>query len=202
MDVAAAIIAGGRARRLGGVAKPFLTVGSRTVADRQLAILRPVFGRVLAVVAEAADAAAWNMLGVEAVVDGVSGAGPLAGVAAALGAVGPGAVVCVAGDMPFLSAALLQALRDGAPAADALVPRRRGRAEPLCARYSARLFQEVEARLAARRLALHALLEESPGTVWLDDGPLAELGAGDQAFFNLNDPEDLVRAEALARSGA
>jgi molybdopterin-guanine dinucleotide biosynthesis protein A len=199
MDVAAAIIAGGRARRLGGLAKPFVMVAGRTVADRQLAALRPVFGRVLAVVAEAADAAAWEMLGVEAVVDRVSGAGPLAGVASALAAVGTGSVACVAGDMPFLSPALLLALRDEAPGADALVPRRKGRAEPLCARYSMRLLQDAEARLVTGRLALHALLEESPGTVWLDDGPLAQLGVTDEALFNLNAPDDIARAEALAR---
>jgi molybdopterin-guanine dinucleotide biosynthesis protein A len=200
MDVAAAIIAGGRARRLGGVAKPFVMVGSRTVADRQLAILRPVFGRVLAVVAQAADVAAWDMLGVEALVDRVSGAGPLAGVATALAAVGTGSVVCVAGDMPFLSPALLGALLQESPGADALAPRRNGRPEPLCARYSTRLLQDVEARLATGRLALHALLEESPGTVWLDEGRLAELGVTDEALLNLNAREDIARAEALARS--
>jgi molybdopterin-guanine dinucleotide biosynthesis protein A len=200
MQVAAAIIAGGRARRLGGIAKPFLIVGSQTVADRQLAVLRPIFTRVLVVVAEAADAAAWGMLGVEAVTDRVQGAGPLAGVAAALAAAGGDAVVCVAGDMPFLSPELLRALRERAPEAGTLAPRRHGRAEPLCARYATRLLPEVEARLAGGRLALHAALEESPGTVWVDDGELAELGVGDEAFFNLNGPDDLARAEALARS--
>lgn len=199
MDVAAAIIAGGRARRLGGVAKPFLMVGGRTVADRQLAVLRPIFARVMAVVADPADAAAWGMLGVQAVADRVQDGGPLAGVAAALGAAGGDAVVCVAGDMPFLSPALLRALRERAPDADALAPRRNGRAEPLCARYATRLLVQAEARLADGRRALHAMLEESPGTVWLDDRPLAELGASAEAFFNLNGPEDLSRAQELAR---
>ena len=46
------------------------------------------------------------------------------------------AVVCVAGDMPFLAPALLEHLRDAAPAAPALVPRIAGRAEPLLARYA------------------------------------------------------------------
>jgi len=199
MDVAAAIIAGGPARRLGGVAKPFLMLGTRTVADRQLAVLRPIFARVLAIVAEPADAAAWGTLGVQAIADRVQGAGPLAGLAAALAAAGGQAVVCVAGDMPFLSASLLLALRDQAPGAEALAPRRSGRAEPLCARYARRLLPEVEARLAAGRLALHALLEESSGARWLDDGRLTELGVGDEAFFNLNGPDDLARAEVLAR---
>jgi len=82
------------------------------------------------------------------------------------------------------------------------VPRWNGRAEPLCARYSTRLLPEVEARLATGRLALHALLEASPGTAWLEGDRLAELGVGAEALLNLNAPEDLARAEALARSRA
>ncbi|HXU64771.1 MAG TPA: molybdenum cofactor guanylyltransferase [Polyangia bacterium] len=201
MQVAAAIIAGGRARRLGGVAKPFLRVGGRTIAERQLAVLRPLFTRVLAVVAEPADAAPWAELGIAAVVDGVSGAGPLAGMAAALGAVpADGAVVCVAGDLPFLSPAILAALRDADPDALAAMPRVGERAEPLCARYAARLLPEVQARLSSGRLALHQLAEEMGATAWIEGAALAQLDAGGRAFLNVNTPEDLARAEVLVRS--
>src|SRR5947209_7925890 len=66
MKVAGAIIAGGPARRLGGVAKPFLTVGGRTIAERQVAMLREIFARVLVV---ANDPAPWAPLAVEVVPD-------------------------------------------------------------------------------------------------------------------------------------
>lgn len=195
--VAAAIIAGGPARRLGGAAKPFLEVGGRAVADRQLEVLRPLFGRILAV---AADPAPWHARGLEVVADRVAGAGPLAGLSAALTAVAAeaDAVVCVAGDLPFLSAALLAAVRDEAPAADAVAPRPGGRAEPLCARYATRLRAAVDARLAEGKLALHELLAAS-ATVWLDEPALARLDPGGNSFFNLNTPDDLRRAEEIAR---
>ena len=109
-SVAAAIIAGGPARRLGGAIKPLLELGGQAVADRQLAVLRPLFPRLLVV---ANDPAPWRGRGVEIVADRVAGAGPLAGLSAALAAAGDAeAVVCVAGDLPFLSPALLAALRD------------------------------------------------------------------------------------------
>jgi molybdopterin-guanine dinucleotide biosynthesis protein A len=194
--VAAAIIAGGPARRLGGVTKPLLEIAGQTVADRQLAVLRPLFPRVLAV---ANDPAPWHARGVEVVPDRVAGAGPLAGLAAALEAAGEAeAVVCLAGDLPFLSPALLTALRDRAPEADALAPRPAGRAEPLCARYSVRARSVVEGRLAGGQLALHELLAEL-ATVWLDDQALATLDPGGLSFVNLNTPDDLRRAEELAR---
>ncbi|HVY36430.1 MAG TPA: NTP transferase domain-containing protein [Polyangia bacterium] len=200
--VAAAIIAGGRARRLGGAAKPFLEVDGVAIADRQLAVLRPLFGRIIAVVADAADAAVWRERGVETVTDAVAGAGPLAGVAAALAAAAPGAVVCVAGDLPFLSPALLAALRDRDPEAGAIAAKTAGgQVEPLCARYGPRCLAELQTRLAAGRLALHALLAETEGTVWLRGEELAALDPGGRSFLNVNTPEDLARADRLARGG-
>ena len=107
-------------------------------------------------------------------------------------------MVCLAGDLPFLSPALLTALRERAPEADALAPRPAGRAEPLCARYAVRLRAVVEARLDAGRLALHALLAEA-ATVWLDDGELGRSIPDGMSFINLNSPDDLRRAEEIAR---
>ena len=195
-SVAAAIIAGGPARRLGGATKPLLEIDGRAVADRQLAVLRPIFSRLLVV---ANDPVPWRARGVEVVADRVAGAGPLAGISAALEAAGDAeAVVCLAGDLPFLSPPLLTALRDRAPEADALAPRLAGRAEPLCARYAVRVRDVVDARLAAGQLALHQLLT-ALATVWLDDVALAALDPDGLSFFNLNTPDDLRRAEELAR---
>jgi molybdenum cofactor guanylyltransferase len=194
--VAAAIIAGGPARRLGGATKPLLEIGGQAVADRQLAVLRPLFPRLLVVANEPAP---WRARGVEVVADRVAGAGPLAGLSAALAAAGDAeAVVCLAGDLPFLSPALLTALRDQVSEADALAPRPGGRAEPLCARYAVRARAVIDARLADGRLALHDLLTEL-ATVWMDDAALAVLDPGGLSFVNLNTPDDLRRAEEIAR---
>ncbi len=201
MTVAAAIIAGGRARRLGGVVKPLIQVGGAAIADRQLAVLRPLFGRVIAVVADAADAAPWQARGIETFADAVPDAGPMAGVVAALGAAAPGGVVCVAGDLPFLSSPLLAVLRDRAPDADAVAPRMNGHVEPLCARYGARCLAELQARLDGGQLALHAVLEELARTVWLEGDALAALDPGGRSFLNVNTPEDLSRADLMARDG-
>lgn len=194
--VAAAIIAGGAASRVGGLAKPFLEVGGRTIAQRQLAVLRPLFPRTV-VVANEPDR--WRELGVDQIVpDRVRGAGPLAAIEVALACASGGDVVCVAGDLPFLSPALLLALRDRPSDAPALVPRPSGRAEPLCARYGASMMPLVSARLAERRLALHAVLKEVD-VAWLDDSELAGLDPDGATFFNVNTLEDLARAEVMAR---
>jgi molybdenum cofactor guanylyltransferase len=199
MSVAGAIIAGGPAKRLGGVAKPFLTVGGRTIAERQLALLGPAFRRVVVV---ANDPAPWAALGVEVVPDRVAGAGPMGGIQAALTAADDcDAVVCVGGDLPFVEPALLAALRDRAPEAGAVAPRTAVGVEPLCARYGRGLLPAIEARLLAGQLALHAMLEEA-GAAWIQGAELAALDPDGRCFFNINTPDDLRRAEALAvRSG-
>jgi molybdopterin-guanine dinucleotide biosynthesis protein A len=191
-QVAAAIVAGGRARRFGGVVKPLLVVEGRRIIDRQLDVLLALFERVVIV---ANDATPFAGLGLPVIPDRAGpGRGPLAGIDAALAWLPPEAdsVVCVAGDMPFLVPAILRALRDAPPAA-AVVPRPAGKVEPLCARYHRALAPVIAAALSAGELAVHALLAR-PGVAFLDDGALRPLDPTLRSFANVNSPADLVDA--------
>src|SRR5688500_19857642 len=107
---------------MGGVHKGLLVVQGRRIIDRQLALLRPLFHRVFIV---ANDPDAYAGLGVDVMPDRVTqGLGPIAGLEAALAALTADetAVVCVAADMPFLTAQLLIDLRDHGPVGPRLVP--------------------------------------------------------------------------------
>jgi molybdopterin-guanine dinucleotide biosynthesis protein A len=187
---AAAVIAGGAAKRLGGQPKPSLVVEGRSIAERLLEALRATFSRVLVV---ANDPAPWAGLGVEVTTDVYRGAGPLAGIHAALVATaGHDGVVCVAGDMPFVAPALLELLRDHAPEAGAVVPRLAGRPEPLLARWSPACLPVVDAQLAAGERAVHAIFE-LVATTWLDEPALRAVDPALRSFTNVNTPEDLRR---------
>jgi len=193
--VAAAILAGGRASRLGGAVKPLLVVEGRRIIERQLDVLRPLFEQIVIV---ANDATPFAGLGLPVIPDRAGpGRGPLAGIDAALGWLPPEAdsVVCVAGDMPFLAPAILRALRD-APPAPAVVPRPAGKIEPLCARYDRALTLAIAAALAAGELAVHALLAR-PGVAFLEDGALRPLDPTLRSFANVNSPADLGDATRL-----
>jgi len=196
MKVAGAIIAGGPAKRLGGVAKPFLKVGGRTIAERQLELLRRA--ALVRVFVVANDPAPWAALGVDVVPDLVGGAGPLGGIHAALTAAdGCDAVVCLAGDLPFVRVDLLATLRDRAPWADAVAPRSARGIEPLCARYARALQPAVDAAVRAGQLAVHEMLEQR-AVDWIAEGELAALDPDGRSFFNVNTPDDLARADAMA----
>ncbi|MBU7597904.1 molybdenum cofactor guanylyltransferase [Streptomyces sp. P38-E01] len=156
MTYDALVIAGGRARRLGGADKPALTVGGRTLLDRTLAAC--------------ADAARTVVVGprrptrrpVEWTRERRPGAGPLAALDAGLRASTAPTLLVLSADLPFLRpvtvAALLHGLcTDGAEAALAHDPAD-GRDQPLLAAYHREPLERELALLAAE----HGRLDHLP----------------------------------------
>ena len=206
MSVAAAILAGGGGSRMGqggaGAVKGLLSIGGERIIDRQLAALRPLFADVLIA---ANDPEPWAGLGLRIVPDRprARALGPIAGLGAILAALPPtvDAVVCVAGDMPFLAPALLEHLRDAAPAARALVPRIAGRAEPLLARYARAAASVVADQIAGGHYALIDLLARlGADVVWIDEPELRALDPDLRSIVNVNTPADLAAHEPTKRS--
>lgn len=190
-DVACAIIAGGSARRLGGAVKALLTIDGTPIIERQLAVLR---GRVSAIGIAANDPEPYRATGLPVFPDRIVGAGPLAGLEAALGFFRRPYVLALACDMPHFDERLLTLLlsRRG-PEVDAVVPMVGGRPEPLCALYARRLLPIVRRRLETGRRAARGLFDEPDVRVaWLSE---AELRAQDptlRALANVNTPEQLA----------
>jgi molybdopterin-guanine dinucleotide biosynthesis protein A len=103
---AAVVLAGGRAARLGGQRKPQLQVGGRTMLETVLAAVADAAPRVVVGPPQPVPA------GVTLVRESPPGGGPVPALRAGLAAV-PGDVVAVlAGDLPFLTAELVTALRE------------------------------------------------------------------------------------------
>ncbi len=182
--VSGAILAGGRARRLGGVCKPLLEVGGRRIVDRVREALAPLCHQVVVV----GDPALLGDVGLRVVPDRRPGLGPLAGLEAALEETDGDVLLLLGGDMPLLDGALLERLLDAEAAAVAVCFAGDEGPEPLCARYARSLLPAVRARLDAGDLALHRLLDEV-GALRL---PLSS-PADRLALSNVNTPEELDR---------
>lgn len=184
----AAILAGGRATRLGGACKPLLRIGGRAILDRQLDVLRPLAGEILLV---ANDPAPFTNYALRIIPDLRKEQGPLAGLEAALAVAAHDQVLLLAGDLPFLDARALALVASADPAADAAVPFTARGPEPLHARYARRIRPRVAAALDAGRLALHALVDEL--TVARIEEPALRAIDPTLAFLtNVNTPEDLI----------
>jgi len=199
--VRGAILAGGGATRYGGRPKGLLDVGGRRILDRVVDAVTAAVGAPPLLVANAPDAAAWRS-DLATVPDAEPGLGSVGGIYTAVAA-GDDPVLCVAWDMPFLTADLLRTLVDGAAAYDVFLPEsdsRRG-LEPLCAVYGPACGPAIERQVAAGDLkAIGFHPQVRAGRLGLER--VREFGDPADLFFNVNTPDDLERAEAEWRRRA
>ncbi|KQY97089.1 hypothetical protein ASD19_09190 [Microbacterium sp. Root53] len=180
------VLAGGRSSRLGGRHKPAIEVGGEPIVARVVRALRAIDAEPV-VVGDPAGVPA----GVAVVREEPPFAGPLAAIAAGLGALPPadGVVLVLGGDMPFVTPDALRRLASAAPGAVALAVDPSGRDQPLCAAWDERVLR---ARAAAvgdpRDRPLRALLETVGDAIRIPL-PAAELA-------DVDTPEDLRRLGA------
>jgi molybdopterin-guanine dinucleotide biosynthesis protein A len=189
--LAAAILAGGQARRLGGVNKGTLAVGDSQIVDRQLDVLRKVASTVFVV---GRDSPAWSARGLTVVADAVPGAGALGGIYTAIVRSPCARTLVVACDLPFLSAGFLRRL-DAETGADLVIPKSRRGYEPLCAIYSRACAGDIHARITRGALQASVLPK---GVHVVEIGPeiLAAYDPEGLLFVNVNTPHDYERAKS------
>ena len=187
MDVAVCILAGGRATRLPG--KLLLDVSGVPMVVRVYENVAA--GREAALAVADASAAPLAGIGARVVVDAWPDAGPLGGLLSACAVLRAPWVFAVAGDAPFVTSAILDALSAARCAGDeAVVPvHGSGRLEPLAALYErARVLVAGRELLESGGRAMHALLDRlHVRTVPFDDG---------EAFANVNTPAEYERVRA------
>jgi molybdopterin-guanine dinucleotide biosynthesis protein A len=188
--LAALVLAGGQARRMGGGDKPLLELGGQSLLARILDRLAEETGCIA--ISANGDPARFAAFARPVLADGAFlGQGPLAGVLAGLDwAAGQGAeaLLTVPGDTPFLPAGLAGAL---APAPSCAASA--GRTHPLVALWPVAAgpsLRELLSRPGARSVKGFAA---SVG-MRVVDFPLR----GWDPFINLNDAADLTAARELA----
>jgi molybdopterin-guanine dinucleotide biosynthesis protein A len=192
------VLAGGTARRYGGLPKGLEAVGGRRMLDRVVDAVAAATGQPPLLVANDSGAARWRP-DLRVTADVHPGCGSLGGIYTAVVS-GPGPVLCVAWDMPFVTPQLLSALVAGAAGFDAFLPESGGPrgVEPLCGVYSPACAAAIALRLARGELAATAFHPDvAVGILPLER--VRAMGSSQWLFYNVNRPADLARAEALWR---
>ncbi len=179
-----ALLAGGRARRLGGAPKGLFEVDGEAIAARLVRLLRAVCDEVFVV---GDPAGPYAQLGVPVLADRIPGKGAPGGVHAALSAAAPGWVCVLACDLPRFDRVTLDALRARADAQDAVLARVEGRLQPTAGLWHTRAAPVIG-----------ALLPQNPGFGRIVDALRVEVveGLPADAFFNLNTPADQAKMGA------
>jgi molybdopterin-guanine dinucleotide biosynthesis protein A len=185
VTVGGLLLTGGASRRYGSP-KAEVTVDGERLADRGARLLLDTCDVVVEV------GPGYSSL--DAVREEPPGSGPLAALAAggeAL-AVRDAATrfLVLAVDLPFVDGAILEHVRDHA-VAGVVVPRVAGRAQPLCARYTAAALATARTLLADGARSMKALLDAVPVT-WLDDEELRRVASPD-ALADVDTPDDAER---------
>jgi molybdopterin-guanine dinucleotide biosynthesis protein A len=196
-----AILAGGASRRFGSP-KALAMVGGRAIVERVGDAMVAAVGRAVLITNEPELFAG---LGTVCRPDAHPGAGPVAGIEAALHWAEdegrPGALVAAC-DMPFLDPRALRLILDLAgdayPSPDAVAVRTDDGKSPLCAHFSMRCLPVVKRVLAGDDRSVRALLS-SVATAWVPMEEVARFRDPTTMFFNVNTPDDLRRAEQIAR---
>ena len=194
LNVSAAILAGGRARRLDGTYKPSLIVGEDSILTRLLAAFRDAGVEDIVIVGNRAP----SCEGARHAPDVIDG-GPLGGLYSALLMATRPVVVVMAGDMPFVTGTLVRSLARMADHEEAVVPRTNGRWHPLCAAYRRSIALRVKQRLDREAFRVTSLLDELCVRE-LSPDVLAHSEAMDMLLMNVNTPDDYREAERLARA--
>jgi molybdopterin-guanine dinucleotide biosynthesis protein A len=189
--VAAAILAGGQARRFGGRDKSRLVIEGRTIILRQLDVLARVADDVFVV---ASDAGRFADLGLAVHADRIPNLGAIGGLYTALDASPAERVIVVACDLPFLDAALLTRLVELAAGRDGAWVRSTRGIEPLVSCYTRDAARPIRTAIDAGRLTLADLA----GVLDMAEitGPaLAAFGPPDRLLANVNTPDEYARVQ-------
>ncbi|WP_328725766.1 NTP transferase domain-containing protein [Streptomyces sp. NBC_00259] len=188
----AIVLAGGAAKRLGGVDKPGVSVGGRALLDRVLTASR---GADRTIVVGGRRATARQVLWAR---ESPPGGGPLAALDAGLRMAEAGTVLVLSADLPFLDAATVRRLLDTLRAGGregALLIDADGRDQPLVASYRAEPLRRELALIAAE----HGSLTGLPLRLLTGELDLDRVSADPFTAYDCDTWEDIATARARIR---
>ena len=193
MKVTGVVQAGGKSTRMGGRPKALIQLGGRSIVERVVAALTPVVDDVL-VVTNTPELYAF--LGLPMVADVYPDHGSLGGIYSGLSAAGEIAFT-VACDMPFLHPEVVRLVVARAGEGDVVIPRVGEQYETLHAAYGKACLPHIEERLRTGRLKIVGFFDRVR-VVEIGEAEIARFRDPAVAFMNVNTPDELERARALA----
>jgi molybdenum cofactor guanylyltransferase len=190
--IAGLILAGGAGRRMGGTDKAMLLVGGRRLVELCRERLAPQV-HALAVSGNG-NPDRFRPFGLQVLPDDAGDQGPLAGIVAGLGwaeRIGATALATVAVDTPFFPADMVQRLVDAGGLIGVAMAESDGRLHPTCALWHRPAWPQVLAAYSGGTRGLQRVA----GLVGLRRAEFADAA---DAFFNINSPTDLAKAQIRA----
>lgn len=179
------VLSGGKCLRMGSD-KAFCQFEERDMIRFGIGLLEGFCDEIII----SANAKGYEDLGYKVVADTYRGAGPMAGLHAAITAASHEQVLVLSCDMPLAHPDILSALLQHTGRADAVVPTHEGWIEPLSALYHKNILPSVETALKSGHFKLMDLLA-GVNTLYLAVDDIIS-GLPRDPFANINTPADLA----------
>jgi molybdopterin-guanine dinucleotide biosynthesis protein A len=178
-----------------GQDKRFLSIGTETLYERSLAVLRSVFQRVLVVIAQDSSPIESDA---PVLRDLIAGSGSLGGLYTGLKQAETEWVFAVACDMPFLNPGTIRHFVDVKDGVDVVMAKLQNGMQPMHALYHRNCLPVMERLIAARDLKIHRLADHPALRVRLVvPEELSLVDPEGRSFYNINTPADLEAARSL-----
>jgi molybdopterin-guanine dinucleotide biosynthesis protein A len=195
-EVTSIILAGGKNLRLGRN-KALEVIRGKTIIERVFERLEPISSQIVVVTSWAQFDINLH-LNADVVADIYPDMGPLGGIYTGLTSSISDVNIIAACDMPFLNTELMQYMADISADYDAVVPRLANKMiEPLHAVYAKNCISRIDERLAAKKLSIHAFLDEV-NVRYLEEEESRKIDPELISFFNINYQTDLDKAVKMA----
>ncbi len=188
------ILAGGKARRLGGNDKGLVTLAGKPMIEYVIDAVLPQVGEI--VINANRSIEIYNGYGLRVIQDTLDYAGPLAGMAAGIEAATTELVLTVPCDGPWLPEDLVSRLKQKLEESSALVcvAHDGERMQPVFALFRREILPELYSYLNAGDRKLQLWLSQQ-------DVAIADFSDTPEAFININTPEERSRVEKQLKEG-
>ena len=197
-NISGVILAGGANTRFKGEIKSKLVIGGIPVIERIINTINNIFDEIIIVTntpEEFSEYGSYKIAG-----DHFLKTGPLGGIHTALKTSGKEAVFVFAGDMPLLDKILIEKQIEiyNSGSYKILVPRINGNIEPLHSIYNNSLRKTLEEYLES---TMDFAVRDFFRQVSINYMDLEESQETEKAFFNINQPSDVLRVNQILKSG-
>ncbi|MBN2384472.1 molybdenum cofactor guanylyltransferase [bacterium] len=187
-DFGISILAGGQGSRLGYVNKATLKLGSITMLERMLEVVRPITDNITLMTKQRHD---YSRYGIQVCQDALEQQSPLVGLYSALLHSTAKYELILAVDLPYLTTALLTSLLERRHQTEIVIPYWGDHWEPLCAVYSTDLRDRMHDLIQQQKLCPLDLLEQANYLI-VQENDLASFGDPVHLFTNINTLADLA----------
>lgn len=191
-DITGLVLLGGKSSRYGRD-KAMVEVNGVRLIDRAVRVMRALFQEVILLTNTPHEYAYLELPMLE---DLIKGLGPLGGIYTGLEAISHDAGFFVACDMPFLNEALIRHLAAVRKGYDAVVPKVDWMIEPLHAVYTKRCLPPIKHLIDSRKYQIVKIFS-SIRTRYVEEKEIRAYDPQLKSFFNINKPQDLLKAEKL-----